>query len=51
MALADLYASIDRLGDTRPLDDLLWRGLDKRRLALRDKIDALQREADPREPA
>jgi hypothetical protein len=51
MEHADLDASIDRLADTTPHDELLLRRLKKRRLALRDKIAGLQREIDPQEPA
>jgi len=48
---ADLDATIDRLADGQPQDELLLRRLKKRRLALRDKIAQLEREIDPQEPA
>ena len=48
---ADLDASIDRLGEVVPRDELLLRRLKKRRLALRDEIERLERLTDPREPA
>ena len=48
---ADLDATIDRLADAQPRDDLLLRRLKKRRLALRDRIAQLERELDPQEPA
>jgi len=48
---ADLDATIDRLCDAIPLDELLLRRLKKRRLALRDQISRLVREIDPQEPA
>jgi hypothetical protein len=48
---ADLDASIDRLAEAIPLDELLLRRLKKRRLALRDQIARLAREIDPQEPA
>lgn len=48
---ADLDATIDRLGEVVPRDELLMRRLKKRRLALRDEIDRLERLLDPREPA
>lgn len=51
MAHADLDASIDRLSDTAPQDELLLRRLKKRRLALRDQIVRLERVAEPPEPA
>ena len=51
MEHADLDATIDRLVDTVPVDELLLRRLKKRRLALRDQIARLERELDPREPA
>lgn len=47
----DLDATIDRLGEGTPQDELLLRRLKKRRLALRDQIARLQRSLDPREPA
>lgn len=51
MEHADLDATIDRLVDAIPIDELLLRRLKKRRLALRDQIARLERELDPREPA
>jgi hypothetical protein len=48
---ADLDATIDRLGEVVPLDELLLRRLKKRRLGLRDEIARLERLIDPREPA
>jgi hypothetical protein len=54
MEHADLDASIDRLSaptDDLPLDELLLRRLKKRRLALRDQIDSLERLLGGKEPA
>jgi hypothetical protein len=51
MEHADLDASIDRLAETAPADELLLRRLKKRRLALRDEIARLELLADPQEPA
>lgn len=48
---ADLNATIDRLGDASPLDQLLLQRLKKRRLALRDAIARLERVLEPKEPA
>ena len=48
---ADLDATIDRLIEATPLDELLLRRLKKRRLALRDQIARLERDIDPQEPA
>ncbi|MGJ7510984.1 DUF465 domain-containing protein [Variovorax sp. GT1P44] len=48
---ADLDATIDRLGEVVPLDELLLRRLKKRRLGLRDEIARLERLLDPQEPA
>ncbi|MBT2321451.1 DUF465 domain-containing protein [Variovorax paradoxus] len=48
---ADLDASIDRLAEAVPRDELLLRRLKKRRLALRDQIVRLERMLDPQEPA
>ncbi|VWX63691.1 conserved hypothetical protein [Burkholderiales bacterium 8X] len=48
---ADLDATIDRLADIVPIDELLLRRLKKRRLALRDEVERLERLTDPREPA
>ncbi|AMM23067.1 DUF465 domain-containing protein [Variovorax sp. PAMC 28711] len=52
MEHADLDATIDRLVESMPQqDELLLRRLKKRRLALRDKIQRVERDADPQEPA
>lgn len=51
MEHADLDASIDKLAQTAPVDELLLMRLKKRRLALRDQIQALERQLDPKEPA
>lgn len=51
MAHADLNASIDRLGEVVPQDELLLRRLKKRRLALRDQIARVERSVEPQEPA
>ena len=48
---ADLDATIDRLADVVPQDELLLRRLKKRRLALRDQIARLVDLLDPQEPA
>lgn len=48
---ADLDASIDRLSDVVPQDELMLRRLKKKRLFLRDQIARLVRLLDPREPA
>ncbi len=48
---ADLDATIDRLAEATPQDELLLRRLKKRRLALRDQIERLVRLLDPQEPA
>ncbi len=48
---ADLDATIDRLVETTAQDELLLRRLKKRRLALRDRIQRIERDIDPREPA
>jgi len=48
---ADLDATIDRLAEAQPIDELLLRRLKKRRLALRDRIAQLERQTDPQEPA
>ena len=47
----DLDATIDRLVESTPQDELLLRRLKKRRLALRDQIERLVRLLDPQEPA
>jgi hypothetical protein len=51
MEHADLDASIDQLSLTAPIDELMLRRLKKRRLALRDQINQLERALDPKEPA
>jgi hypothetical protein len=51
MEHADLNATIDRLVETGPLDELLLRRLKKRRLALRDQIARLEIDIDGKEPA
>ncbi|RZL63713.1 MAG: DUF465 domain-containing protein [Variovorax sp.] len=51
MEHGDLDASIDRLGEGAPQDELLLRRLKKRRLALRDQIARLERTLAPQEPA
>lgn len=51
MEHADLDASIDRLAQTPPIDELLLMRMKKRRLALRDQIHSLERALDPKEPA
>lgn len=48
---ADLDATIDRLAEAQPVDELMLRRLKKRRLALRDRIAQLERQTDPQEPA
>lgn len=51
IAHADLNARIDRMVTQLPLDELLLRRLKKQRLALRDRITALELALLPREPA
>jgi hypothetical protein len=51
MEHADLDASIDQLSLTAPVDELMLRRLKKRRLALRDQINQLERVLEPKEPA
>jgi hypothetical protein len=48
---ADLDALIDRAAEAMPMDELQLRRLKKRRLALRDAMDRLQRQLTPEEPA
>jgi hypothetical protein len=48
---ADLDALIDLAAHANPLDELLFKRLKKRRLALRDKIVELQNAMRPPEPA
>ena len=48
---ADLDASIDRLTEQAPVDQLMLQRLKKRRLALRDAIARLEAALDPQEPA
>ena len=51
MEHTDLDATIDQLSLTTPTDELMLRRLKKRRLALRDRIQQLERALDPKEPA
>jgi hypothetical protein len=51
MEHADLNATIDRLAEQSPVDELLLRRLKKRRLALRDQISRLEMDIDGKEPA
>ena len=51
MEHADLDATIDRLVEVMPPDELLLRRLKKRRLALRDEVARLEAALDPQEPA
>lgn len=51
MEHSDLDASIDRLVETTPVDELMLRRLKKRRLALRDQIAQLESSIDGKEPA
>lgn len=51
MEHSDLDALIDRVSLDAPLDELVIRRLKKKRLALRDEIDKLQRTMQPDEPA
>ena len=48
---ADLDASIDRLAEQSPVDELMLQRLKKRRLALRDAMARLEAVLDPKEPA
>lgn len=48
---ADLDASIDRLAEQSPVDELMLQRLKKRRLALRDAMARLESALDPKEPA
>lgn len=48
---ADLDATIDRLVEVVPHDELLLRRLKKKRLQLRDRIARLVQLTDPQEPA
>ena len=51
MEHGDLDALIDRVSVDAPLDELVIRRLKKKRLALRDEINKLQRTLQPDEPA
>ena len=51
MEHGDLNALIDSASADAPLDELMIRRLKKKRLALRDEIDKLQRSLQPDEPA
>ena len=48
---ADLDASIDRLAEQSPVDELMLQRLKKRRLAPRDAMARLEAALDPKEPA
>ena len=48
---ADLDASIDRLAEQSPVDELMLQRLKKRRLALRVAMARLEAALDPKEPA
>ena len=48
---ADLDASIDRLAEQSPVDELMLQRLTKRRLDLRDAMARLEAALDPKEPA
>lgn len=48
---ADLDASIDRLAEQSPVDELMLQRLKKRRLALRAAMARLEAALDPKEPA
>lgn len=47
----DLDEAIERLTDSPPEDDLMVRRLKKRKLAIKDRISALERLLDPDEYA
>nr|WP_137747909.1 YdcH family protein [Acidovorax sp. NB1] len=51
MEHADLNALIDRCAPDAAPDELTLRRLKKRRLALRDAMDRLERDLQPQEPA
>lgn len=51
MEHADLNALIDRCVPEAAPDELTLRRLKKRRLALRDAMDRLERDLQPQEPA
>jgi hypothetical protein len=51
MEHADLDATIDRLSEETPLDELMMRRLKKRRLGLRDEMSRIERSLSPDEPA
>ncbi len=51
MEHADLNASIDRLSDQSPTDQLMLQRLKKRRLVLRDAMSRIEDVLDPKEPA
>lgn len=51
MEHADLDALIDRAVIEAPADELMMRRLKKRRLALRDEMDRVERALQPDEPA
>lgn len=51
MEHGDLNALIDRAAQTVPADELMLRRLKKKKLALRDEIERLERSIRPNEPA
>lgn len=51
MEHGDLDALIDIACAATPVDELMIRRLKKKRLAMRDEIDRLQRNLQPDEPA
>ncbi len=51
MEHGDLDASIDRLSEETPIDELMMRRLKKRRLGLRDEMARIERDLSPDEPA
>lgn len=51
MEHGDLDALIDRACLDFPVDELMIRRLKKKRLAMRDEIDRLQKNLQPDEPA
>jgi hypothetical protein len=51
MEHGDLNALIDRAAEVVPTDELMLRRLKKKKLALRDEIDRIERSIQPNEPA
>ena len=51
IAHADLNAAVDALGASEPVDQLQLQRLKKQRLALKDRIAALNYQLMPKEPA